>query len=72
MHLVLQYYDYQGDKTESNLEQEIEELVELGKLNPLMVPHLSKEALNWFVMSEFAAEFGKSRKNYIEKVNSQA
>ena len=57
MHLVLQYYDYQGDKTESNLEQEIEELVELGKLNPLMVPHLSKEALNWFVMSEFAAEF---------------
>lgn len=57
MHLVLQYYDYQGDKTEINLEQEIEELVELGKLNPLMVPHLSKEALNWFVMSEFAAEF---------------
>lgn len=57
MHLVLQYYDYQGDKTESNLEQEIEELVELGKLNPLMVPHLSKEALNWFVMSKFAAEF---------------
>lgn len=57
MHLVLQYYDYQGDKTELNLEQEIEELVELGKLNPLMVPHLSKEALNWFVMSEFAAEF---------------
>lgn len=57
MHLVLQYYDYQGDKTEINLEQEIEELVELGKLNPLMVPHLSKEALNWFVMSEFAADF---------------
>lgn len=57
MHLVLQYYDYQGDKTEINLEQEIEELVELGKLNPLMVPHLSKEALNWFVMSKFAAEF---------------
>lgn len=57
MHLVLQYYNYQGDKTELNLEQEIEELVELGKLNPLMVPHLSKEALNWFVMSEFASEF---------------
>lgn len=57
MHLVLQYYDYQGDKTKLNLDKEIEELVELGKLNPLMVPHLSKEALNWFVMSEFAAEF---------------
>lgn len=57
MHLVLQYYDYQGDKTEENLEHEIEQLVELGKLNPSMVPHLSKEALNWFVMSEFAADF---------------
>lgn len=57
MHLVLQYYDYQGDKTELNLDKEIEELVELGKLNPLMVPRLSKEALNWFVMSEFAADF---------------
>lgn len=57
MHLVLQYYDYEGNKDQENLEQEIEHLVELGKLNPLMVPYLSKEALNWFVMSDFAKEF---------------
>ena len=59
MHLVLQYYNYEGNKDQENLDQEIDQLVELGKLNSLMVPHLSKEALNWFVMSDFAKEFWK-------------
>ena len=59
MHLVLQYYNYEGNKDLENLDQEIDQLVELGKLNSLMVPYLSKEALNWFVMSDFAKEFWK-------------
>lgn len=59
MHLVLQYYKYEGNKDLENLDQEIDQLVELGKLNSLMVPYLSKEALNWFVMSDFAKEFWK-------------
>lgn len=63
MHLVLQYYNYEGSKNEKNLEEEIKKLVELGKLNPLMVPYLSKDALNWFVMSEFAKDFWKKPAN---------
>lgn len=63
MHLVLQYYNYEGSKNEENLEEEIKKLVELGKLNPLMVPYLSKDALNWFVMSEFAEDFWKKPDN---------
>ena len=63
MHLVLQYYNYEGSKNEKNLEEEIKRLVELGKLNPLMVPYLSKDALNWFVMSEFAEDFWKKPDN---------
>ena len=63
MHLVLQYYNYEGSKNEKNLEEEIKKLVELGKLNPLMVPYLSKDALNWFVMSEFAKDFWKKPTN---------
>lgn len=63
MHLVLQYYNYEDSKNEKNLEEEIKKLVELGKLNPLMVPYLSKDALNWFVMSEFAKDFWKKPAN---------
>ncbi|OYR88699.1 helicase-exonuclease AddAB subunit AddA [Lactobacillus taiwanensis] len=63
MHLVLQYYNYEGSKNEKNLEEEIKKLVELGKLNPLMAPYLSKDALNWFVMSEFAKDFWKKPAN---------
>lgn len=63
MHLVLQYYNYEGSKNEKNLEEDIKKLVELGKLNPLMVPYLSKDALNWFVMSEFAKDFWKKPAN---------
>lgn len=56
-HLLLQYYDYQGEKNENNLKQEIQKLVEIQKLNPDIVPHLNREAINWFVMNDFAKPF---------------
>lgn len=56
-HLLLQYYDYQGEKNENNLKQEIQKLVEIQKLNPDIVSHLDQEAINWFVMSDFAKPF---------------
>ncbi len=31
MHLVLQYYNYEGNKDLENLDQEIDQLVELGE-----------------------------------------
>ncbi|QNQ83582.1 helicase-exonuclease AddAB subunit AddA [Lactobacillus sp. PV037] len=59
-HLILQYYDYTNAPTAENLDQEIEMLVNLRKLNPDMIPHIDKEAIKWFVTSEFSANFWKN------------
>lgn len=56
-HLLLQYYDYCGSKDENNLKNEIQKLVAIQKLNPDIVPYLDQDAINWFVMSDFAKPF---------------
>ncbi|MBD5429370.1 helicase-exonuclease AddAB subunit AddA [Lactobacillus sp.] len=56
-HLLLQYYNYRGSKDEKNLQEEIQKLIEIQKLNPDIIPSLNQEAINWFVMSDFAKPF---------------
>lgn len=56
-HLLLQYYNYCGSKDMDNLKREIQKLVALQKLNPDIIPHLNQDAINWFVMSDFAKPF---------------
>lgn len=56
-HLILQYYNYQGDKSIDNLNKEIDNLITLKKLNPDIVDFVSKEAIEWFVNSDFAKPF---------------
>ena len=59
-HLILQYYDYTKAPTDENLDQEIEELVKLKKLNPDIVPYLNRAAINWFITSDFTRKFWKN------------
>ncbi|MCW8105627.1 PD-(D/E)XK nuclease family protein, partial [Lactobacillus mulieris] len=54
MHLILQFFDYQG---KTSVEAEIEKLVQSGKLNPKIVPHLPITEISWFVNSNFAKKF---------------
>lgn len=57
MHLLLQYYDYTGKGDEEQLEEEIQALVEQGKLSAQLVSHLDRDQINWFVHSAFAQPF---------------
>ena len=59
-HLLLQYYNYQGKKGIDNLNQEIDKLIDLKKLNPDIVDYISKDAIEWFVNSSFAKPFWKN------------
>ena len=54
MHLILQFFDYQGN---TSVEAEIERLVQSGKLNSKIVPHLPIAEITWFVNSDFAKKF---------------
>ena len=56
-HLILQYYNYEGEKTKENLTQEIDNLISLKKLNPDIVPYLPLDAIEWFVNSDFTKNF---------------
>ena len=62
-HLLLQYYDYQGKKKRENLDEEIDKLIDLKKLNPDIVNFISKDAIEWFVNSEFAKPFWTKPQN---------
>ena len=67
MHLLLQYYDYTIEYSPTNVDDLIENLVLQNKLNPDIIPHLSKHDINWFVTSNFAKAFwGKSDNLYRE------
>ncbi|MBP2057079.1 ATP-dependent helicase/nuclease subunit A [Lactobacillus colini] len=59
-HLLLQYYDYRGSKDKNNLKNEIRKLITIQKLNPDIVTYLNQDAINWFVMSDFAKLFWKN------------
>ena len=55
-HLVLQYYDYaKGDK--DAIDSCIAGLVEKGRLSQTLASMLDREALSWFVKSDFAKDF---------------
>jgi ATP-dependent helicase/nuclease subunit A len=55
-HLVLQYYDYaKGDK--DAIDSCIAGLVEKGRLSQTLASKLDREALSWFVKSDFAKDF---------------
>lgn len=56
-HLILQYYDYTGDGSDEQLEQEIQHLIEQKKLNADIVSSLKKDQIEWFVHSDFAKDF---------------
>ena len=56
-HLILQYYDYTGDGSDEQLEQEIQHLIEQKKLNSDIVSSLKKDQIEWFVHSDFAKDF---------------
>lgn len=60
MHMILQYYDYQGEGTEEQLDNEIRQLIVQGRLNENIVPNLPLEEIQWFVHSDFAKPFWKN------------
>lgn len=69
MHLILQYYDYEQNYSEKQLNQEIDELIEQKKLNPDIVSSLKKDQINWFVHSDFAKDFWKKPENLKREVD---
>ena len=68
-HLILQYYDYTGDGSEEQLDQEIAELVKQKKLNPEIVSSLKKDQIEWFVHSNFAKDFWKYPNNLEREID---
>lgn len=68
-HLILQYYDYQGNSAEDQLETEIQELIKQKKLNPEIVPSLKKDQIEWFVHSDFAKDFWQKPENLKREVD---
>ncbi|MDF7638920.1 helicase-exonuclease AddAB subunit AddA [Lactobacillus sp. ESL0791] len=56
-HLILQYYDYRGDGSSEQLNDEIQTLIKQKKLNPEIVASLHLDQIEWFVHSTFASKF---------------
>ncbi len=68
MHLILQYYDYEQNYSEKQLNQEIDELIEQKKLNPDIVSSLKKKTkLIGLYIVILPRIFGKSRKILSER-----
>ncbi len=68
-HMILQYYDYQGNGAEDQLEVEIQELIKQKKLNPEIVSSLKKDQIEWFVHSNFAEEFWQKPENLKREID---
>lgn len=68
-HLILQYYDYKGNGSPEQLENEIQDLIKRKKLNPDIVPSISKEAIEWFVHSDFSKKFWLHPENLKREVD---
>ena len=68
-HLILQYYDYTGNGSEEQLDQEIQQLIDQKKLNADIVSSLKKDQIEWFVHSEFAKEFWQKPENLKREVD---
>ena len=68
-HMILQYYDYQGNRAEDQLEVEIQELIKQKKLNPEIVSSLKKDQIEWFVHSNFAEEFWQKPENLKREID---
>ena len=68
-HLILQYYDYTGDGSDEQLDQEIQLLIEQKKLNADIVSSLKKDQIEWFVHSDFAKEFWQRPENLKREVD---
>ncbi|MCT7869055.1 MAG: PD-(D/E)XK nuclease family protein, partial [Lactobacillus iners] len=68
MHLLLQYYDYTIEYSPTNVDDLIENLVLQNKLNPDIIPHLSKHDINWFVTSNFAKAFWEKSDNLYREI----
>lgn len=66
-HLVLQYFDYRNPDIDESLNQEIDQLVNDKKLNPDIVEYISKDAIKWFVQSDFAKLFWQNPENLVRE-----
>lgn len=66
-HLILQYFDYQNSEIDQSLESEIQNLVKEKKLNPAIVDQIPKDAIKWFVKSDFAKPFWQDPKNLVRE-----
>ncbi|KRL90623.1 helicase-exonuclease AddAB subunit AddA [Lactobacillus kalixensis] len=67
-HLILQYFDYTGDGSEQQLDEEINTLILQKKLDPSIVPSLKKDEILWFVNSDFAKVFAEKPENLKREV----
>ncbi|RMC48804.1 helicase-exonuclease AddAB subunit AddA [Lactobacillus sp. ESL0228] len=69
MHLILQYYDYEGKGDIEQLNMEIQNLIKQNKLQAEIVPSLHKEQIDWFVHSDFAQQFWQKPKQLKREVD---
>lgn len=68
MHLLLQYYDYDGRGDQEQLDEEIKDLIKHHQLNPDIVSSLNQDQINWFVHSDFAKEFWQKPHNLKREI----
>lgn len=68
-HLILQYYDYEKEPTEDNLDAEIQQLINQNKLDSELAKKVKKDEILWFVKSDFAKPFFKNQNNLKREVD---